>query len=132
MRRRLFLRHLSATGTFFALAPFGLLGRSIAATDRNTATIAARAGEIFQHPDGARTIGRAYLASCSPRPLKRRLVADLTTRLGRDLHAVDSETLRRRLARQVRKDMADDRTIVVNGWVLADTEARVCALLAMS
>ncbi len=132
MRRRLFLTLTSAMGIFVALAPIGLLRRSIAAPDPKTATIAARVGEIFQNPDGARTIGRAYLAICSPRPLKRSLLADLTMRLGRDLHAVDSETLGRRLAIQVRKDMAGDRTIVVNGWVLAETEARVCALLAMS
>ena len=131
MRRRLFLTLLSATGTVAALAPLGLLRRSIAAPDPKRADIAARVGAVFQNPDGARTIGRAYLANCSPRPLKRRLLADLTKRLGRDLHAIDSETLGRRLAKQVRNDMAGDRTIVVNGWVLAETEARLCALLAM-
>ncbi len=123
---------MSATGIVVALAPRGLLRKSFAAPDPTTATIADRAGEIFRNPDSARTIGRAYMQICSPRPLKRWLLRELTMRLGRDLHTVDSDTLRRRLAMQVRKDMEGDRTVVVNGWVLAQTEARVCALLAIS
>ena len=132
MKRRLFLTHFSATGIFVALAPRGLLGKSIAAPDPATAAIADRAGEIFQNPAAARTIGRAYMQICPPRALENSALRELTAQLGRDLHSVDSETLRRRLAMQIRQDFEGDETVVVNGWVLARTEARVCALLAMS
>jgi len=40
-------------------------------------------------------------------------------------------TSRPSLARQVRDDFADGRTLLVNGWVLSATEARQCALFSV-
>jgi hypothetical protein len=36
------------------------------------------------------------------------------------------------LARQVRDDFAEGRTVLVNGWVLSATEARQCALFSLT
>lgn len=41
-------------------------------------------------------------------------------------------TSRPSLARQVRDDFADGRTVLVNGWVLSATEARQCALFSLT
>jgi hypothetical protein len=42
-----------------------------------------------------------------------------------------SAALSARLAGQVRRDFADGRTVMVNGWVLSVTEARQCALYSL-
>jgi hypothetical protein len=39
---------------------------------------------------------------------------------------------RRSIDEQVRDDFAAGRTVVVNGWVLSETEARQCALYSLS
>ena len=41
-------------------------------------------------------------------------------------------TARPSLARQVRDDFAEGRTVLVNGWVLSATEARQCALFSLT
>lgn len=37
-----------------------------------------------------------------------------------------------RLDERIRRDFAEDRTVVVDGWILAVTEARQCALLSLA
>ena len=41
-------------------------------------------------------------------------------------------TSRPSIARQVRDDFAEGRTVLVNGWVLSATEARQCALFSLA
>lgn len=46
--------------------------------------------------------------------------------------AMPQASLCARIAEQVRRDFAHGRTVTLNGWVLAATEARQCALLSLS
>jgi hypothetical protein len=39
---------------------------------------------------------------------------------------------RRLIDDQIRDDFADGRIVVINGWVLSETEARMCALYSLS
>lgn len=73
---------------------------------------------------GASLIGRAWLLA---RPgedaafLRRAVFPD----------GPDSET-GPRLAQRVRADFADDRIFLHDGWFLSETEARLCALIALA
>lgn len=44
---------------------------------------------------------------------------------------IDLPGLERSIERQVRDDFATGRTVLVDGWVLAETEARQCALFSL-
>lgn len=48
------------------------------------------------------------------------------------VNAVNSSRVGRLIAREVHTDFENDRTVLVNGWVLSPTEARQCALLSLS
>lgn len=41
---------------------------------------------------------------------------------------VDETTLADRIDARIRADYADERTVLLDGWVLAETELRLCAL----
>jgi len=81
----------------------------------------------------SRAVGRAYLASLPAVPdssdLRRRLLPSDPQRAASVVS--DVERLRQHIGRQVRDDFGSGRTVQVRGWVLAETEARVCALIAM-
>jgi hypothetical protein len=69
-------------------------------------------------------IGRAYLDAC---PADRDL--DALLRHFERLGAAD--TLRTAIAARLRKDFEDRDTVRVQGWILARTEARLCAICAL-
>jgi hypothetical protein len=86
-------------------------------------------------PKNAAVVGRRYLAG-HPQEADRRwlageLGADLR-RQGCDPRRTDAAGLRAGLARQVRADFACSRVVRVDGWVLSVTEARLCALAALT
>jgi hypothetical protein len=132
MKRRRFLGALALGGTFWAacagqarawLQPAG--GRPAAA--RLLAGLA--------RPDSAAVVGRAYLASYPAEADRDRLA----TRLDQALRCQDcdpaqarADQLRAALARQIRADFAAARVVRVDGWVLSETEARLCGLAALS
>ena len=74
-------------------------------------------------------IGRAYLAQASGEARQARLVRALLEDERGDLMSQDDpEMLQRFLREKVQADFDADRTVVVDGWVLAVTEARQAAL----
>ena len=80
-----------------------------------------------------RNIGRAYLSQV-PREtrvdrLVRALVEDERDGL---VDQGDPEALRRVLVNKVQADFEADRTVVLDGWVLAETEARQAALFSLT
>ncbi len=95
------------------------------------------AGDSWQslvgNPQSGRTVGRAYLTSRSgrvdPRALERLLLPADPQRAAWVLG--DVERLRRHVRERIRSDFEAGRTVRVRGWVLAETEARVCALLSL-
>jgi hypothetical protein len=70
------------------------------------------------------TIGKAYLEGSAPK--LRDLVEQLGSAGGSD-EAGDALPL----ADQLRLDFEQGRTVRVDGWVLAETEARIAALVAL-
>ncbi|HEX3753856.1 MAG TPA: hypothetical protein VHV26_02155 [Rhizomicrobium sp.] len=63
------------------------------------------------------------------RPLDQ-ILADLRLEPEDAAHMQTSE-IRRRLAARIRADFAEGRTIRRDGWLIAVTEARLCALAAL-
>ena len=97
----------------------------------------ARLGAVLPHGDGALRLGRAVLA----RGLVERDIAGLVAGLGQsipDLHGVLSDgsddDLRAALDLARRREFATHGPDVIrlDGWVIARTEARACALIALS
>jgi hypothetical protein len=83
----------------------------------------------FRHPASARAIGRAYIAAAPEEVDPGRLATLLGMRPGSD-EPVDA--LRWRIGARVRADFAAGRTVELEGWLLAESEARLCALLALA
>jgi hypothetical protein len=130
MRRRTFL--LAATGLGFSLAwrsvdswPF--FQRSLSRSER-------LAG-FLPHAESARIVGREYLRVVPAEASRAVLTARVGERLpggSRTVDNVDDRRLRELLLRATAEDFRDLRTVELRGWVLARTEARVCALAALS
>jgi hypothetical protein len=127
IRRRTFL--LGAAGLGASLAWFGpspFRGASLSPSER--------LGSLLQHVDGALGVGREYLrqvpGEASPRVLTARVAERLPGGLG-TIDAVSDDRLRELLLRAAAEDFRDLRTMELHGWVLARTEARLCALAAL-
>ena len=78
----------------------------------------------------AQAIGRAYLKRHSHEADPRRLATAVASALG-PLPA-PAAVLRARLREQIRRDFEEESTVWVEGWLLARTEARLCAVAALT
>jgi hypothetical protein len=77
---------------------------------------------LFSHLPSAHAIGAAYLRSCQANTVNaEKLAASLPA-------AASVADLRSAIAAWVRRDFANARVVMVDGWMLSITEARVCAL----
>ncbi len=125
MPRRRFLFTLAAAFAPLALAGIGWLGLPGA----NRATIAGILSDLV----GAREIGMRYLAF-APYDADR---STLALHLFGGLKALpdssdDYALLRRQIASKREQDFALGDTVILDGWILARTEARLCAFAALS
>jgi hypothetical protein len=81
-------------------------------------------------------IGQEYLR-CVPEENNVDVLVDLICSPGRGeqrelMYSGDRKALRAILSSQQRDDFANDRTVKVQGWILSDTEVRLCALAALT
>lgn len=111
---------------FLGLATlFALLGRDGAAAAALPSSNDALEALLPRTEDAA-LVGRAYLAQYATEgdaDLLRRSLVSL---------AAEPRSLRRAIGERIRRDFAEGDTVRVEGWVLARTEARLCALCALS
>jgi hypothetical protein len=126
MTRRLFLRTVSALGLFALSTPIrcGLVSReeiTRACVERRTY---AQIDALLSEVPHASELGQAYLDSTHSTEIG-------IARLSYEIAAIDPRE-RGRLGRALREridgDFAYDRTVVVDGWLLAETEAQLFAL----
>lgn len=78
-------------------------------------------------------MGRRYL-QLFPHEADVQLLVRLICRSQRRftrLSGVDAPTLRELLARQQRQDFQHRRIVTIDGWMLSETEARLCAISAL-
>jgi hypothetical protein len=128
IRRRTFL--LGAAGLGVSLAwwygPSPFRGEFLPRSER--------LASLLEHVDGARTVGREYLRQVPAEASPGVLAARVAERLPGGLATVDTASdglLRELLLSAVAEDFRDLRTMELDGWVLARTEARLCALAAL-
>jgi hypothetical protein len=90
---------------------------------------------IFGRPASAARIGRAYLRDHPDQASLTRLVEALAAGWpggAAQLERLSTAQLRRRLDRTIRADFAAGRTVRVEGWVLAESEARLFGLTTLA
>jgi hypothetical protein len=128
--RREFLEALAAAGVA-ALAGAGAL--ALPGCGREDPLEAALRG-FFADPGAAREVGREVLALDPDAATAEVLVERVARRRGAELRGLagsDPEALAELLRAQHRADFAEDRVVVVRGWVLSETEAWLLALAAV-
>lgn len=99
-----------------------------------TDPLAVRLAGVFSDRESAISVGREYLRAAPQEAHLDLLIAELCSRQpqGRSAFmAVDHATLRGMLNRQQREDFALGRTVNVKGWILSETEARLCGLTVL-
>ncbi|MEX2203015.1 MAG: hypothetical protein WD965_02890 [Actinomycetota bacterium] len=89
---------------------------------------------ILGHPESARAVGRAYLASTSTDASASRLVDQISRGLAGSRSKIEETTdteLRELLVARIVADFSEGLVVEVDGWILSSTEARLCALAAL-
>jgi hypothetical protein len=97
-------------------------------------TRSERLAGFLKHEESARSVGREYLRAVPAEASPGVLTVRVAERLPGGLGAVDTASdgrLRELLLRATAEDFQDLRTVELHGWVLARTEARLCALAAL-
>jgi len=84
---------------------------------------------IASDPDALRLIGAAYLAAVPEERSEAALSAALFSSSA--WRGIDPDAAAEQLRIQVREDFEAGRTIEIEGWLLALTEARFCALVEL-
>jgi hypothetical protein len=82
----------------------------------------------------AAAVGRAFLAVYPGERDAERLAQDIMASVGgRDpaLAAGGTRDLRQAISRQIRRDFASSLVVSVDGWILSETEAKLCGLAAL-
>ncbi len=95
---------------------------------------AERLAGLLTNQESARAVGGEYLArvpeEASASLLVDRIAAGLPA--GRQtVRDAGGEDLRELLATQIRSDFEEEQDVVVRGWILSRTEARLCALTTL-
>jgi len=112
--------------SFTFLSAFPLNSKAQAATRLGPRRLLKRALEdIIRNRPAAEQIGSIYLAAHPDEEDFDRLAGDLID----SSFEGDSEILRQRISAQRVRDFANEDVTIVDGWVLARVEARVCALM---
>ena len=88
---------------------------------------------LIRRRESAERIGRRYLAMLPPDTDRSRLLA-MSPALDRALRAVRHrpEIAAGLLRQGISDDFSHANTVIVDGWVLAVTEARLCAVIALA
>jgi hypothetical protein len=89
-----------------------------------------RIARLFSDRESARRIGVAYLAAYPGEASRSHLIERLGAVDRAGGGSPSGDELRRRIDEARRADFAAGRIVRVDGWVLAETEARCCALVA--
>ncbi len=133
MTRRTFVLILGGVGLWTAGRLWGPLGEVFGRVEADP--VAVKLADVFTHARSARVVGFEYLAGV-PREADARLLVDLICSFRgerrAELAGANLATRRRLLAAQQREDFEQGRVVNVQGWILSETEARLCALAALA
>ena len=85
---------------------------------------------LLSDPESGAVVGRAFLAGFPAERARVRLERELWRNLEVSAHT-PARRLRAQLSRAVKRDFATGNVVVVAGWTLSRTEARLAALAAL-
>jgi hypothetical protein len=126
-RRRYILRAILALCAAFVARRGAAAGPAAVGTASMPEIAALRA--LVTDRDAYETLGAMYLQSL---PVAERCADRLTRPLVPEARAASSmEGLRQAIGRRIRTEFAERRTVGVDGWILAETEARLLGLVAI-
>lgn len=129
IRRRTFLLGTAGLGVTLAWRSVGSWPFSGGSPSRSE-----RLAQLLKHVEGARSVGWEYLQQVPAEASAAVLTVRVAERLPGGLAVIDTASdarLRELLLRAAAEDFQDLRTMELDGWVLARTEARLCALAAL-
>jgi hypothetical protein len=113
-----------------AAAAVAVLGVARPHAPSDTPMLAARLRALVPHRAGAAIIGASYLERAASEASADALVsAIIPARLRRAAGAASDARLGALVARAMRDDFANGRTVVLRGWIVSITEARLAALV---
>ncbi len=126
-------RRVLTAVTCFALAPLGVfLGRySVGTGQSRRDAVTDNLAQVLSNRTSVVRVGAAYLGT-APEDADPSIMIERMRRHGdalvRALETGSPGQVRRLVARDVREDFAQARIVKVDGWLLSQTEARLCAL----
>lgn len=134
MSRRGFLAH---AGAGFMVLSTGATTACNVLFSPDVRSVATALIELLHRHDQARELGQAFLEANDPSGQQslESMTRTLLDSLGIDLDEVTLlpvANLVSALAGRVREDFAAGTTAAVDGWLLSQAEARVCAILYLS
>jgi hypothetical protein len=130
--RRSFLRMLFFLGATVFLRRADAFGTT--ATSHAEDWLSSKLANFFHNKESARAIGLAYLRTvpeeANARQLTHFICSSWEQRYDEMVHA-DAAKIKTILLRQQREDFEKGRIVDLQGWILSETEARLCALAAL-
>lgn len=132
LSRRSLLRWLLYPSALSFFLPARLLAERLAFSSNDL--LALRLVRVFTSEKSARRVGSEYLRRAPEEADLSRLVdriASTHPQRRAQLEQASVTELRELLNQELREDFALGRTIDVSGWVLSQTEVRLCALAAL-
>jgi soluble lytic murein transglycosylase-like protein len=85
----------------------------------------ASGAELFSDPGAAARLGARYLAALAPSRRRGETIAALA--LARGVAGMAPRSRRAQIAAAIRRDFAEGAIVTIDGWMLARSEARLCA-----
>jgi hypothetical protein len=125
IKRRLFLISLAISPIFFWRPRWQRV--SLGTGGLQIRTVKYCLSNVLTDERGARLIGKVYLSAYLD---ERDGISILKELLG-PARLRGSDDLRRRIARRREQDFMDGNVVVVDGWILAKSEARAAALTVL-
>jgi len=129
MKRRIFVKLVSVATAGIYLPVMSCNGK-----DNGLASMLSQPNAL-QHICDAETIrqiGKTY-QKLVPGENKETLIKLLSSNVGQAINeSKDGNLVSSVLEKRVRQDFQENKTMVIDGWVLSVTEARQCALFSLS
>jgi hypothetical protein len=97
------------------------------------AAVEAELLSLFSSLDSAKFIGKAYLKTAKQTFDRHQFLAELCTNCQQNGgSAQNTEQVRSWLRSRQQQDFAEGRIVELDGWMLSETEVKLCALAALS
>lgn len=126
-RRRLILGIAALASLAAGRIGLNFVGTRQTAESQDGADAVRRLTSLFSDRNAAKEVGRRYLVLES----NEADIAVLLAALPANEPDINMRTLRAAIQRRRERDFREGNVVLIDGWVMARTEARLCALAAL-